>query len=191
MRMNLTRDFYLPTEASGRTNIQSTSEGDAIVYTYSTARGQLGAMAFHGKAAKPDWHYSFRTEEQRTKKIAEYYASRKEYAERKVRDRAERNKPHTLKVGQILVCSWGYDQTNIDYYQVTRVVGPHTVEIREIAAHSGGEDGYMTAHCTAAKDAFKGEPMLKKANSTNCVRIASYASASPWDGKADRYSWHA
>lgn len=191
MRHIMTREFYIPTEASGRTEIQEMKEGDAVIYTYNTKQNQLGAMAFHGKAAKPDWHYSFRTADQRARKIAEYLENRKAYATRKAEYKAERSKPHTLKEGQILVCSWGYDQTNIDYYQVTRVIGPHTVEIREISARSGGEDGYMTAHCTAVKDAFKGDPMIKKANSTNCVRIASYACASPWDGKADRYSWYA
>lgn len=191
MQMNLTRDFYIPRETSGRTNIEMITAEDAVIYTYTTSRGQLGAMVFHGKAAKPDWHYSFTTEAHRARKIAEYIECRKEWAATKARYKAERTAPHTLKVGDILVSSWGYDQTNIDYYQVTRVPGAHSVEIRKIAAKSGPEEGFMTAYCTADRDNFIGEPMVKRANSTNSVSIASYASASPWDGKRDRYSWYA
>jgi hypothetical protein len=191
MRMQLTRDFYLPKETQGRTNIETITADDAVIYTYVTSRGQLGAMAFHGKAAKPDWHYSFANEASRARKIAEYIENRKEWSRTKADQKTKREAPHTLKVGQILSCSWGYDQTNVDYYQVTRVPGPHTVEIRQIAAASGPEEGFMTAYCTPVPDKFKGEPMIKRSNSTNCVRIASYACASPWDGKPDRYSWYA
>jgi hypothetical protein len=186
----LTRDFYIPRESSGRTNIATVTEGDAVVYTYTTANGKVGAMAFHGKAAKPDWHFAFTNEEHRTKKVAEFFANRKSWADYKAQGRAERQAPHTLKVGDILVSSWGYDQTNIDFYQVTRVM-KSSVEIRQIKSKSGPEEGFMTAYCTADKDNFCGEPMLKRANSTNSVSIASYASASPWDGKPERYSWYA
>jgi hypothetical protein len=139
----LTRDFYIPRESYGRTNIATVTEGDAVVYTYTTANGKPGAMAFHGKAAKPDWNFAFAHADQRAKKIAEFFASRKEWANYKAKNRAEKQKPHTLKVGDILVSSWGYDQTNIDYYQVTRVVGPNSVEICQIKAKSGPEEGFI------------------------------------------------
>jgi hypothetical protein len=191
MRFKPDREFYIPRESQGRTNIETITVEDAVIYTYTTTRGELGAMAFHGKAAKPDWHFSFANEAQRQRRIAEYIESRKRRAQMMAELKADRNKPHTLTVGAILVCSWGYDQTNIDYYQVTRVVGPHSVEIRQIRAKSEPEEGFATAYCTPDRDNFKGEPMVKRANSTNSVRIASYASASPWDGKRDRYSWYA
>lgn len=191
MHNTLTRDSYIPRESMGLTEIDSFSVADAVIYTYATKKGQLGAMGFHGKAAKPDFHYSFRNAEHRQRHIDEYIKSRKEFAAYKAKCAAERKAPHTLKVGDILVCSWGYDQTNIDFYQVTRVPGPHSVEIRAIAGKSGQEEGFMTAYKTADKDNFISEPMLKKCNSTNSVYIASYASASKWDGKKERYSWYA
>lgn len=45
------------------------------------------------------------------------------------------------QVGEILVSSWGYDQTNIDYYQVTKVTKA-SVQIRKIAKSviAGGRD---------------------------------------------------
>jgi hypothetical protein len=184
--MTMPREFYIPKGARAVDN----GGTDASVYAYEQA-GKFLAIAFHGKAAKPDWHYSFRDEAARDKRIAEFIAGRKRWVEYKAERKAEKDKPHTLKVGDILVSSWGYDQTNIDYYQVTRIPGPMTVEIREIAKTSSAEIGFMTAECKAAPDKFTGDPMIKRCNSTNSVRIASYASASKWDGKADRYSWYA
>jgi hypothetical protein len=52
---------------------------------------------------------------QRAEYIAGFIAGRKQAAEAKAKRQAERKAPHTLKVGDILVSSWGYDQTNIDY----------------------------------------------------------------------------
>jgi hypothetical protein len=49
----------------------------------------------------------------------------------------------------------------------------------------------MSASKVAAPDNFVGEPMLKRVSYDNSVRIASYAYAHPWDGKAERYSWYA
>lgn len=193
MRLQMPRDFYVPRESAGQKNITTETHDavDVVIYRYDTARGVPAAMAFHGKAAKPDWHYSYSSEAARERKIADYLQAREYHAKQKAEYKAKRAAPHTLKIGDILSCSWGYDQTNVDYYQVTRVPGPHSVEIRKIAANSGPETGFMTAYCTAAKDQFVGEPMIKRASADNCVRIASYACASPWDGKPDRYSWYA
>jgi len=187
-RMMMPRESYYPRDGSARP--VDCGGTDASVFVYEKA-DKVYAIAFHGKATKPDWHHSFRKEADREEYIAKFIAGRKAHAEYMTKRKAEKEKPHTLKVGDILSSSWGYDQTNIDYYQVTRVPGPMSVEITRIAADSGPEVGFMTAYCKAAPGKFIGKPMIKRANSTNCVRIASYASASPWDGKEDRYSWYA
>lgn len=36
----------------------------------------------------------------------------------------------------MLRASWGYDQTNIDYYEVTKLVGSQMVEYRQIGCES-------------------------------------------------------
>jgi len=188
MRHSFPREFYLP-KSQTLTPVDCAGT-DAAIWTYETA-GVPYAIGFHGKAAKPDFHHRFRSTERRAEHIAGYLEGRKQRAAAMAEQKTKRQAPHTLKIGDVLVCSWGYDQTNIDYYQVTRVPGAQTVEIRKIAAKSGPEEGFMTAYCTADRDNFVGEPMIKRANSSNCVRIASYACASPWDGRRDRYSWYA
>ncbi len=49
---------------------------------------------------------------------------------------------HGVKVGDVFVESWGYDQTNVDFYQVTRAM-PKSVEIRAIHGKTVG-DGHST-----------------------------------------------
>ena len=78
----------------------------------------------------------------------------------------------------MLRSSWGYDQTNIDYYEVTRLLGKSMVEIRKIGAQSI-ESGHMTGECVPRPGHYTGEPMRKTVSTYDgqSVRIASYVSA--------------
>ena len=38
-----------------------------------------------------------------------------------------------VKVGDLFYCSWGYEQTNVDFFQVISLVGESSVRIREVA----------------------------------------------------------
>lgn len=46
-----------------------------------------------------------------------------------------------MKVGDILKCSWGYEQTNIDFYEVVKATKA-MVTVRKIAGRSWSEEGY-------------------------------------------------
>lgn len=35
-------------------------------------------------------------------------------------------------VGDIFVCSWGYDQTNVDFFQVVALAGESSVRVRQV-----------------------------------------------------------
>jgi hypothetical protein len=107
-------------------------------------------------------------------------------AKRSAEHAAQRAKPIGLVVGDVLRSSWGYDQTNIDYYQVTAVVGAQMVEIREIAQQRE-ETHWQTGVCVPAPGQFTGEPMRKRVSdygNRDSVRIASYASAYKVEAKA-------
>jgi hypothetical protein len=41
-------------------------------------------------------------------------------------------KNDTVSVGDVFVSSWGYEQTNVTFYQVLSVHGKKTVTVREI-----------------------------------------------------------
>lgn len=163
----------------------------AVVYVYDLA-GKLYGVAYSGKRSKNDWHHSFvGGEVSLNKHIDEYIAGLRSSVARKAAELAKRKAfKHTLEVGSILVCSWGYDQTNVDFYQVVELVGDKSVKVREIA-QTREETGYMTGTCVAVADSFTGDAMLKKVNEYNSIKIASYASASLWNGKAKRWSSYA
>jgi hypothetical protein len=193
MRHTFPRDFYIPTEASGALNIETTTAEDAVIYTYTTKRNQLGAIVFHGKAAKPDWHFTFANEMSRARKIAEYIEGRKRSAEYKAEQRAKRSQPHKLTVGAILHTNWGYDQTNVEYFEVTRIVGPHTVELREIAQERT-ETGFMSGRCKPIPGKFlspryegddAGLPIIRRARADGSVRIDDVRDA--WVGDRELY----
>lgn len=138
------------------------------------------AMGFIGKAARPVFNYRFKSLEQRDKWISEWLQGKRvSYAE-KIATRAKRNSPHTLKVGDILDCTWGYEQTNVDFYEVVKVTA-RSVWLREIAQDST-ETASMTGNCTPRKGAYISEARMYRANGYNCVRLSSYSCATLWDG---------
>ena len=83
MRHTFSRDFYLP---RSQTLVPFDCTGtDASIYVYDVngqnAGSPYGAIAFHGKANKPDWHHTFKTEERRAQHIAQYLAGRRARAQ--------------------------------------------------------------------------------------------------------------
>jgi hypothetical protein len=45
---------------------------------------------------------------------------------------ARRNARHELQVGDVLFRTWGYEQTNVDFYQVVRVPSDRSVVLRQL-----------------------------------------------------------
>lgn len=168
---------WIPTGAQAITR-----EGvNAIVYVYTSGRGRPAALMYGGNRTKADYHYSYGTEQLAREAAERYLDGQAAAAARKAQHKAERSAPNTLNVGDVLVCSWGYEQTNIDFYEVTAKPGAHFVEIRQIAQRTASESG-PSERVVPAPGEYVGEPMRKKASATNSVRIASYASAYKWDG---------
>lgn len=69
--------------------------------------------------------------------------------------------------GAIFEYSWGYDQTNIDYFQVVRRSGS-TVWVRPIGKKSVGGEGFMCDNVMPVKDAFVPEPCSATADDYEC-----------------------
>lgn len=99
---------------------------------------------------------------------------------------------HDFKVGDILVSIWGYEQTNVDYYQVVGITAK-SVKIHPIMS-STTESGYMCGTCTPCRGAyikniFMDGVTTKRVN-YGCVRIARGIYAHKWDGKPHYCSWY-
>lgn len=96
-----------------------------------------------------------------------------------------------LKPGDVLVASWGYDQTNVDFVEVVRVVGRQTVEIAPIAQKAVEQTGHMTEMVVAVPGKFTGEARRCRVSPHGYVKLASYKYAHRWDGKPQYQSSYA
>lgn len=185
--LTLDRQFYIP---KGATKVAD-KRSDAVAYLYTNAAGTLCAVGFHGKAQKPDWRYAFRSAKERENTVRNHFERWQRVAASRAERRATRSKPHKLQVGHMLVSSWGYEQTNVDFYQVTRVISATMVEIRAIGSTTVKEDSWASGKCVPCPDAFKGEPMRRRVSDGDRVRITDNQSARLWDGRPMSWtSWH-
>lgn len=107
---------------------------------------------------------------------------------------------HNIKVGDIFYTSWGYDQTNIDWYQIVGVT-PKGVKVSRLKSQKHGEDGFMTGMTSPAIGDFDKDEqnMLKRVKQVGWNEkepkfgflINNRYPAYPWDGKPKRESWYA
>ena len=116
------------------------------------------------------------------------------YIKRKTEIRPYEEPKHNIKVGDIFYHSWGYDQTNIDFYQVVSVTAK-TISIRRIVAGEADYDDYqMTGHKVAIKDRFAGDKVLVKTPHLFAGEWRlnfEYGSGGLWDGKPMDFSRYA
>lgn len=126
------------------------------VYFYER-NGQPCARGYRGRALKPAFALRYRSAERRTKHVSEFMAACHEQAASK---KVESNKTRTLEIGNVLVASWGYDQTNIDYYMVTQLIGKAMVEVCKIGKDTNPTE-FMQGECIPDKSNIIGEPMRK------------------------------
>jgi hypothetical protein len=99
------------------------------------------------------------------------------------------------QVGDVYVNTWGYDQTQVDAYQVVRVL-PKTMELRQIITRSiPGTQGFMCQHCIPVPYFFKegSRPFRVRTGGKSPDGFGlNYGYASKWDGNQTYYeSWYA
>tara|TARA_B110000908_G_C10183114_1_gene416685 strand:+ start:757 stop:1215 length:459 start_codon:yes stop_codon:yes gene_type:complete len=103
-----------------------------------------------------------------------------------------------VKVGDIFRTSWGYDQTNIDFYEVTKLIGKHTILIKELNQERNPGDYEFTGVTIPIKGEYvEGSETLRKRIQKSgydgglYVKIIHSICARPWDGSPERYSSYA
>jgi hypothetical protein len=144
---------------------------------------RFSVISYAADAFNPTEHYGYRTEEQARAAVAKFQAFAEDLAARRQARKDERKakiaKGHGLQVGDVLRSSWGYDQTNIDYYEVTKLVGVRMVEVRKIAAMKE-YSGDMSGVCVPQPGRFIGEAMRRFVDEYGNVNVmqASFGRAS-------------
>jgi hypothetical protein len=96
------------------------------------------------------------------------------------------------EVGTILLSTWGWDQTNRDFWQVTQKNGKTMNTIRQIESHMiPSEHNFMVGTCTPIPNLFTGPSRRVKPDQHGWVRLTSYSAAGPWDGLPKHWTSYA
>lgn len=141
--------------------------GKLKLHTYEQRHsGTLCAKAWRGRAQRPFAHHSFHNAEQREQWLVAMRRDedrRLQYdEERKVERAAKTEEQRKLLVpGALLSYSWGYDQTNVEFFQVTRA-SKSSVWIRPIACKSVEATGWASDRVVPDPDQFIGPEVRKR-----------------------------
>ena len=103
-----------------------------------------------------------------------------------------------IKVGDILEDSWGYEQTNVEFYKVTKIISPCKIEIVEVGHTQLDAVSSMSCHVVPDVNREIGERIEKmvsqdsweKQDGRYHVRINSSVSLTPWNGQPCYCSWY-
>lgn len=102
---------------------------------------------------------------------------------------ARKNFVNPFTKGQILYDSWGYEQTNVNFYEVVELKGK-TITVREIAQDRNHNHSFMSGTTMPVKGEFIGNE-IKKVIQVRCYdgKIStSIKGMYTWDGKPKHYS---
>ena len=128
--------------------------------------------------------------------VVNHEATQTLMAERRAEAKAKRGAQSAellagMEVGTLLHYSWGYDQTQGEFFQVVKIVGKASVSIRPIAGFRVvGSEGHDCCRMTPAKDSFTGKATTKKVGPYGCKM--AHGSASPTAADKSHYcSWYA
>ena len=101
--------------------------------------------------------------------------------------RKEQKAGHELRPGDIVYSSWGYDQTNVDWYRVQRATA-YYVWLAPLASVKTESKGDMCGRCVPGVEL--GKPERKCKAQGDRVTIGGY-SGFRWDGKPRYFSTYA
>lgn len=156
-------------------------ELDLGIEVYADA-ARCVAMGYSGRRNRADFNYRFANVERMNAYIADYINGVRERVERVAARRAERvaaARSAVVNVGDIFMASWGYDQTNIDYFQVVAVRG-QMMDVCEIGCLSEGNGLPDQGVCVPAPNSFRGKARrvrIQAYGDSVCFRFASFANA--------------
>jgi len=180
---------YIPTNAR---NVKINPDIDQkfyTVYTYESDKSpthKFILLVFKGKQAKPMSYISFKNAKERDNYFEAYILPT---INQNVQYKSDlKNIKQPFKVGDILVSTWGYEQTNVDFYKVLSV-NNLTVTFQELQSQQKS-DGDMQGTAVPTQKligAVRKGQMRNRGNATY-IKLNSYSFAHLWDGKPERYT---
>lgn len=96
-----------------------------------------------------------------------------------------------IAIGDIFYSSWGYDQTNIDFYKVKKLIGKTTVELALVDSKIVYDKSNEYQDAVVPYPASEGKSIMRKKikyviwdnYKEPRIKLNTYANAYPWDGK--------
>lgn len=89
---------------------------------------------------------------------------------------------HRLTPGSFVVSRWGYEQTTVEFYEVTHATAAF-VWLRPVDSITEVDTAAMTYRAIPCPGCFTGETVRRKVYDQDRVRISSCARAQLWDGE--------
>lgn len=149
--------------------VVSDKQSDAVAYLYRTREGQPAAAVFFGRQTKPARRYRYRSEAKREADVTEAFQARRAWLQARQGRAGERNAYRNhYQVGTILRTCWGYEQTNVDFYEVTKVTG-QMVDVRKLNCESV-ETAWCQGQAVPLPGDYSGPPLRRRAQAHG-VRI--------------------
>ncbi len=188
------QESAIRTSTSRHSDVVMSSYKNLKIIRATSPKDKPVLIVFRGKSSKPIANYFYPSYERREEAIASHKKtsdSHEEYDLKKKAEKAARPAPKS-EVGTIFVNSWGYDQTNVDYYQIIERPSAHFAIIRPIGSKMvEGSAGFDSCHLLPVKDLFlegdRNEPKRVKitnyGNGSEYIKINSYSSATLWKGE--------
>ena len=146
---------------------------------------------------KIEFNYRFQSAARMMQYVEEFIEDRikakKLREERKIEEKLQSVQlSQAVKVGDLFVDSWGYEQTQVDLYQVVAKPSAKTVVVRPIAcATVEGSEGRDCRYVRAVPNAFIGEEIKKRLDNYGGFKTYSYSSARPTTTESKHYnSWY-
>lgn len=175
--------------------------GTEVWYQDTERQGKIvsyTAIAFTGKAQKPSIFSGYGSAQRRQEVVENWLTDISEYAaEKAARRQAKKNAVCPFKKGDILTGSWGYDQTNVEFFEIVEAKG-RKVAIRELGHQSiKGSEGFMCESVVPDHGRYIGEPethiaqTYTGASNSWYVRLNDCCTLHLWEGGKQYKSWYA
>jgi hypothetical protein len=191
---------FKPTRTSytnGLARLIGFNDGSEIFWLARPSENNVSYMVFYGKAQKPKDHYIIRrpTFEKVLEALSDVVSRVSNGIDRNIARKAESKRSRKdatgakrLEVGSILCGSWGYEQTNVEFFEVIALsASGKTCTIQEIK-HDEKQTGWASGQCLPLPGEYVGQPLKNRLIVNDSVRC-EFCSLRIWDGR-EQYASH-
>lgn len=180
---------------------QKVSEEKIGKYTYTIfaiENGRYGTLKSSEKGVKKSPFYGWKTLQEAQKWIKEAKESqeREDNYRKELKEAAKDGAKkflESLKVGDILSGTWGYEATWHEFYKVVGKQGSFVLlqEMKKKVTDDEPQYGWASHGVVTCGDEPASDEILKRKCGDGFVKICSYIYAHRWDGKArEEANWH-